>query len=69
MVMISIVVGLGITHLMGDVGSLVKDSSLTKIYIPNLVRPVVIFLLLVHFWWAMLPYRVVDERKWTYISL
>ncbi|UCC83868.1 MAG: hypothetical protein JSW46_02735 [Gemmatimonadota bacterium] len=50
-VLISIVVGLGITHLLGGVGRLIGRPGSAKAYWIHLLWVVYVFLYLIQFWW------------------
>jgi hypothetical protein len=63
-VLISIIVGLGITQLLGGVARIVTHRSRYKLYWVHLAWTANLFLSLVSFWWFQLWLNTLEE--WTY---
>jgi hypothetical protein len=63
-VLISIILGLGITHLLGGLGRLLQDRVRVRTYWPAVVWVCVLLLLHVQTWWAMFGLRSLDS--WTF---
>lgn len=51
-VLVSIIVGLGLSHLLGSVGKLLSRRRRVRVYAPSVVTSVVVFLAHVQFWWG-----------------
>ena len=62
-VLVSIVVGLGIAHLLHGVGRLISQPGRWKIYWVHLVWAFSTFLYLVHFWWW--EFQMSTVEVWT----
>jgi len=62
-VLVSIVVGLGIAHLLHGVGRLISQPGRWKIYWVHLVWALCTFLFLVHFWWW--EFQMSTVEVWT----
>jgi len=62
-VLVSIVVGLGIAHLLHGVGRLISHPKRWKIYWVHLVWALYTFLFLVHFWWW--EFQMSTVEVWT----
>jgi hypothetical protein len=62
-VLISIVLGLGIAHLLGGVARSVTRRSTTIFYWPTLVWIVVLLVLIVQVWWV--DFSLSDVKVWT----
>jgi hypothetical protein len=62
-VLISIVLGLGVAHLLGSVARAVSRRSTTKFYWPTLVWAAVLFIMVIQIWWA--DFSLSDEAHWT----
>ena len=56
LVMVSIVIGLGVTKFLTDLVDLINYIDYTQIYIPQALWSIMSFILMLHFWWAMLHY-------------
>jgi hypothetical protein len=63
-VLVSIIVGLGITHLLAGVGRLIGDSEKTTPYWIHLVWTFYAFLYLVFFWWWEFEFNSLEV--WTF---
>jgi len=63
-VLVSIVLGLGITQLLTGVGRLVQARARVALYWPTLVWVAVLLLIHVQSWWAMFDMRA--HRDWTF---
>ena len=59
-VLVSVIVGLGITQLLGGVARLITHRTEHKLYWVHLVWAATIFLSLVSFWWAQLWLNTVE---------
>jgi hypothetical protein len=64
-VLLSIIVGVGITHMIMGLGRLISHSSGRSIYWVHLVWTLNIALYLVVFWWWAINLRVLDE--WSFL--
>lgn len=65
-VLVSIILGLGITNILGGFGAIVRNRQRTKLYSPVLVTMVTLFLIHVQTWWTMFNLRGV--RHWTIVE-
>lgn len=65
-VLISIVLGLGLTHLLAGMAKLMRHRSYVCFYAPTLVWMGLLFLLHVQIWWAVFDLRRVSE--WTFFA-
>lgn len=65
-VLISIVLGLGLTHLLAGAATLIRFQSEVQLYAPSLVWIGLLFLLHVQIWWAVFELRSVSD--WTFFS-
>ena len=63
-VLVSIVVGLGMTHLLAGVGRMISGAGHWRVYWVHLVWVLYLFLYLVFFWWWEFKLAMVDE--WTF---
>jgi hypothetical protein len=63
-VLVSIIIGLGITHLLGGVGRLIGNPGRAKPYWIHLVWGVYMFQFLVFWWWWQ--FRLATVADWTY---
>ena len=63
-VLISIVVGLGISHLLAGVARLVRHRGRTRFYLPTLLWLATLLLVFIQIWWAMFEARVIEV--WTF---
>lgn len=63
-VLVSIVVGLGISHLLSGAGKLVVARRRVRMYTPTLVCIVLVFLAHVQFWWGNLGYGTEVENNY-----
>jgi hypothetical protein len=61
-VLISIILGLGITTILTGLAEQIKHSSLTKIYLPHAIWIVLVFVLHVHEWWQ--NYSLKSVQVW-----
>jgi hypothetical protein len=62
-VLISIVLGLGIAHLLGGVARSVSRRATTVFYWPTLVWIVVLLILIIQVWWV--DFSLSQETRWT----
>lgn len=51
-VLVSIIVGLGLSHLLGSVGKLLSRRRRVRAYAPSVMAATVVFLAHVQFWWG-----------------
>lgn len=51
-VLVSIIVGLGLSHLLGSVGKLLSRRKRVRVYTPSMVAAIIVFLAHVQFWWG-----------------
>lgn len=51
-VLVSIIVGLGLSHLLGSVGKLLSRRRRVRPYMPSVLAAVIVFLAHVQFWWG-----------------
>ena len=65
MVLASVIIGLGITHLLQGVGGIVQHPHREKIYWIHLVWVFVIFLRAIFWWWF--EFRLSKTAEWTFI--
>jgi hypothetical protein len=65
-VLISIILGLGITQLLGGLGRLLQDRARVRMYWPAVVWVCVLLLLHVQTWWAMFGLRSLES--WTFLA-
>ena len=62
-VLISIIVGLGITHLLGGLGRLIGNPGKAKVYWVHIAWSLYLFVYLVAFWWW--EFRLNTVEDWT----
>ena len=65
-VLISIVLGLGLTHLLAGAAKIMRFRSDVRLYGPSLIWIGLLFLLHVQIWWAVFELREVSD--WTFFS-
>ncbi|HEU5208007.1 MAG TPA: hypothetical protein VFU06_01245 [Longimicrobiales bacterium] len=65
-VLISIVLGLGLSHVMATAAQLVRYRSAVRFYLPALLMLVLLFLIHIQIWWAVFELRTVPE--WSFID-
>ena len=65
-VLVSIILGLGLTQLLTGVGRLVQARAHVRGYWPPLLWVALLFLIHVQSWWAMFELR--DHRGWTFLE-
>lgn len=51
-VLVSIIIGLGLSHLLGSVGKLLSRRQRVRPYLPSMAAAVTVFLAHVQFWWG-----------------
>jgi hypothetical protein len=51
-VLVSIIVGLGLSHLLSSVGKLLSRRRRVRVYTPSVMAGIIVFLAHVHFWWG-----------------
>jgi hypothetical protein len=61
-VLLSIIVGLGVTHLLGGVGRIINEPQKYTIYWVHMVWVVWLFLMLIFYWWVQL--QLVGIELW-----
>ena len=62
-VLVSIIVGLSLTHLLGGVGRIIGNPGCAKVYWVHLVWTLYAFVYLVAFWWW--EYQLSTVEVWT----
>jgi hypothetical protein len=62
--LLSIIIGLGITHLLVGLGRLINNPKGVKIYWIHIVWTFFIFFYMVSFWWF--EYKFISIQEWTY---
>ncbi len=65
-VLISIVLGLGLSHVMATAAQLVRYRSAVRFYLPSLLWLALLFLIHVQIWWAVFELRSLP--RWTFID-
>jgi hypothetical protein len=65
-VLLSIVVGLGLSRMLGNFGELVLQRAKVRFYWVPLVTAAVVFLAHVEFWWSAFGFREIPE--WNFFS-
>ena len=65
-ILISIVLGLGVTNLLTGMAALIRARASTKMYWPVPVWMVTLFLILMQTWWAMFVLRAVTH--WNFLA-
>ena len=65
-VLISIVLGLGLSHVMATAAQLVRFRSAVSFYTPTLLWLALLFFLHVQIWWAVFELR--DVPEWTFLN-
>lgn len=65
-VLISIVLGLGLSHVMATSAQLVRYRSAVRFYVPSLLWLALLFLMHIQIWWAVFELRTVQH--WTFID-
>jgi hypothetical protein len=63
-VLFSMILGLGMSRLLGGVGRIVQHPRLYKVYWVHLVWTLFLFLYMIHFWWW--EFRLVNIHVWTF---
>ena len=63
-VLISIIIGLGMSHLLGAMVRVIQNRSRTTLYWPSLVWAINLFLLLTLVWWA--DFNLNRQKHWTF---
>lgn len=64
MVLASVIIGLGITHLLQGVGGLVQHPGPRKTYWVHLLWVAAVFLRAIFWWWS--EFRLSDTAQWTF---
>ena len=62
--LLSIIVGLGITHLLIGIGRIINNPKGVKPYWIHLVWTLTIFIWLISYWWF--EYRLISIHEWTF---
>lgn len=65
-VLISIVLGLGLSHVMATAAQLIRYRSAVRFYTPFLLWLVLLFLIHLQIWWAVFELRSVEQ--WTFVG-
>ena len=65
-VLISIVVGLGISHLLAGVARLIRRRDEVRFYLPSLLWMGALFLAFIQIWWAIFGSRAMES--WTFVG-
>ncbi len=65
-VLLSLILGLGITHLLTALGRLVHARARVRVYAPTLLWAGLLLLVYVQSWWAMFGLRT--HRGWTFLQ-
>ncbi len=68
MVMVSIVIGLGVTQLLTDFSTLIINHHQIRQYVPHTVWAIFAFALLIQFWWAIWLYYDIPDQQWNYVD-
>jgi hypothetical protein len=63
-VLFSMILGLGMSRLLGGVGRIVQHPRLYKVYWVHLVWTLFLFLYMIHFWWW--EFRLFNIHVWTF---
>lgn len=62
-VLISIIIGLGITTVLTGVAELIKHRSFTRLYPPYLIWIILVFVMHIHEWWESYSLKSITEWK------
>jgi cellulose synthase/poly-beta-1,6-N-acetylglucosamine synthase-like glycosyltransferase len=65
-VLLSIIIGLGLTQVLTAIGRLIRHRALVRFYWPPVLWAVLLILIYVQTWWAMFGLR--DYRAWRFID-
>jgi hypothetical protein len=65
-VLLSIVLGLAVTQLLGGFAAIIRARSRVKMYWPALVQMAVVFLLSLQIWWAL--FALHERVRWTFAA-
>ena len=65
--LLSIIIGLGITHLLVGIGRIINNPKGVKPYWIHLVWTLAIFIYLIQYWWF--EYKLISILEWTFRSL
>lgn len=65
LVLISIVVGLGMTHLLSGAAEMVQHAKILHPYSVHTAWMVYLFITIIHFWWW--EFRLVQIQTWTFL--
>jgi hypothetical protein len=63
-VLLSIIVGLGVTHLLGGIGRIINEPRKYTIYWVHMVWVVWLFMMLIFFWWVQ--FQLVGIELWRF---
>ena len=67
LVVVSIIIGLALTHLLEGVGQIIQPRISVTVYWVHLVWVAVVFLACIVFWWAYWEYRDTEMTYFSYI--
>ena len=65
LVLVSVIVGLALTHLLIGVAKIILDID--KIYVPHLMWATTVFILLMQFWWSFWEFKIINFTYTWYI--
>lgn len=65
-VLISIIIGIGLAHLLDGVAKLIRYRKSVRFYLPSLLWLLLLFLLHVQIWWAAFAWR--DIPDWNFLG-
>jgi len=65
-VLVSIIVGLGLSHLLTTAARLIQERERVSIYPPTIIWMGILFVLHIQIWWAAFEWQ--DERVWSFLA-
>lgn len=65
-VLISIIIGIGLAHVLDGLAKLIRYRKTVRFYLPSLLWLVLLFLLQVQIWWAAFAWR--DLPDWNFLG-
>lgn len=67
-VLVSIVIGLGLSHLLGSVGKLLSRRKRVRVYAPTVIAALIVFLAHVQFWWGSFEFgRQIESNFFAFL--